>query len=780
MKMIELIKKPMYLLQGEVLVEGDAPLTVETANEKLKAAGKAPLQADSLSWEKAHQGTMAYGIMMNHNTSGSDKELKMKFDELTSHDITYVGIIQTAMASGMKEFPVPYVLTNCHNSLNAVGGTINEDDHFFGLSSAKKFGGIYVPAHQAVIHTYMREMYAGVGKMIMGSDSHTRYGALGTMAVGEGGPEIAKQLLKKTYDMSYPDVVGIYLEGAPVHGVGPQDVALAMIGAVFSNGFVKNAVMEFVGPGVSSMSIDFRNGIDVMTTETTCWTSIWRTDDKVKSFLTVHGRANDYKELNPGEVAGYDRIVRIDLSKIKPMIALPFHPSNAYTIEDVNANTLEILHHIEAEGKKALENPNIDFRLTDKLDNGRLRVNQGVIAGCSGGTFENIVSASRILDGQTIGDDYFTLSVYPGSQPVNLALLHEGAMEKLTLAGATMRTAFCGPCFGAGDTPANNGFSIRHTTRNFPNREGSKPGDGQISSVALMDSRSIAATARNNGFLTPATEIAYDDSEPKYEFARTVYDNRVYQGFGKANSEEEVIFGPNIAPWPEMQPLGEDILLRIATVILDPVTTTDELMPSGETSSLRSNPIKLSNFTLSRKDPSYLARTQEMKALEDKRVALNKEGKSMDELQDKLSFIGGSGDELNQKIAQTQIGTVVFARRPGDGSAREQAASGQKVLGGQANIAVQYATKRYRSNLLNWGMLPFTMDESHIDAIELNDYLYIPGIKSLVESGAEVIEGFLINESGKKEPITLKLEDLNQEERDVILAGSLINYYGKA
>lgn len=764
--MIELINEPVYLLENERLIlEDQKKILLEHVNSDVECL-----------WNKAYKGTMTYEILSKHNHSGNDKELQLKFDELASHDITYVGIIQTAMASGLEKFPVPYILTNCHNSLNAVGGTINEDDHLFGLSAAKKFGGIYVPPHQAVIHTYMREMQAGCGKLIMGSDSHTRYGPLGTLAVGEGGPEIAKQLLSQTYDMDYPEVVAIYLEGEPKHGVGPQDVALAIIGAVFSSGFVKNTVMEFVGPGLSKLSVDFRFGIDVMTTETTCWSSIWAVDEKVKDFLKTHGREKDYFDMKPKTLSAYSRAVKISLDKIKPMIALPFHPSNAYSIEEFNENSPEILAYIENEGRKILGNSKIDFRLMDKLEKGRLRVNQGVIAGCSGGTYENIVSAERILKGHFIGNDDFSLSIYPGSQPMNLHLMKTGVMQELILAGATTRTAFCGPCFGAGDTPANQGLSIRHTTRNFPNREGSKPGEGQISSVALMDARSIAATARNQGYLTPATEVEYDSSVPNYEFEKTVYENRVYQGFGNAKYTEEIIFGPNIAPWPTMEPLGEDILLKIASVILDPVTTTDELMPSGETSSLRSNPIKLSQFTLSRKDPLYLKRTQEMKILEDQRLKyLSGEG-DIKVLQDSINFLGILSEE---KVVNTQIGTAIFACCPGDGSAREQAASGQKVLGGQANIALQYATKRYRSNLLNWGMLPFTIDENQTKKITLGKYLYIPGIRKMIKEGKEEIIGFLIDENGEKEDITLRLEGVSEEEREVILAGCLINYYNK-
>jgi Aconitase A len=767
---LKLLNKPVYLLDNQQLVEGSSLVEV---NDQLTAANLPSLEDED--FKGAYTGTMTYRILKEHNHSGCDKDLRLKFDGLTSHDITYVGIIQTAIASGLKEFPMPYILTNCHNSLSAVGGTINQDDHVFGLSAAKKFGGIFVPAHLAVIHSYMREMYAGCGKMLMGSDSHTRYGALGTMAVGEGGPEIAKQLLSRTYDIAYPDVVGVYLTGAPKHGVGPQDVALAMIKAVFENEFVKNAAMEFVGPGVDALSVDFRNGIDVMTTETTCWSTIWKTDEKVKSYLKMHGREADYQELRPAALAKYDRMIVLDLSEIKPMIALPFHPSNGYTIEEFSANAKEILHLTEEKAKAALENQGLTLGLLDKLDSqGRFIVDQGVIAGCSGGTYENILEASRILKGASIGAGGFDLSVYAGSQPIQLDLMRKQALEELMLAGATIRTAFCGPCFGAGDTPGNQGLSIRHTTRNFPNREGSKPGEGQLASVALMDSRSIAATAKNQGVLTAADQIEYEPSLVEFHFDGDIYEKRVYQGFGKAVPAEELVFGPNIAAWPEMSALGEDLLLEVASVIHDPVTTTDELMPSGETSSLRSNPIRLSQFTLSRKDPNYLGRTQRVKNWEDERLKGLQEGGALYTLAEAMGEIG---EAVQENLARTQLGTVVVSIRPGDGSAREQAASGQKVLGGLANVAVEYATKRYRNNLINWGMLPLQLPEEVLQKIEVGQYIYIPGIRQMIEERKKEIPGYLVRGGAEREEVMFTVGDLNEEECEILLAGSLINYY---
>ncbi|SMC70609.1 hydratase [Sporomusa malonica] len=777
--MVQLTKAGVFLVKGHLTVEDTGAVTVEQVNSKLAGAGLPGLRLDRIDREAAKQATMACQIFGSHNTANDSRNLKLRFDALASHDITYVGIIQTACASGLKEFPVPYVLTNCHNSLCAVGGTINEDDHLFGLAAAKKFGGIFVPAHQAVIHQYMREMMAGCGKMILGSDSHTRYGALGTMAIGEGGGELVKQLVKRTYDIAYPEVVAVYLEGKPLPGVGPQDVALAIIGAVFNSGYVKNKVMEFVGPGIANLSVDFRNGIDVMTTETTCLSSIWQTDEQVTDFYRIHGRPDAYSKLEPGEVSYYDGMVKVDLSRIRPMIAMPFHPSNVWTIDEMNQNGADILRQIEIEGQRQLENPKLQFSLTDKLVNGRLRADQAVVAGCAGGTFENIVAMAQILGPTSIGDDAFSLSVYPASQPVNLELINNKSIESLMLAGATIRTAFCGPCFGAGDVPVHNGFSIRHTTRNFPNREGSKPDSGQIASVALMDARSIAATAVNGGRLTPATEIADVLKPVPYTFNKQVYEKRVYQGFGKAKPEVELVFGPNIANWPEIRPLPVNLLLRVTSVIHDPVTTTDELIPSGETSSYRSNPYKLAEFTLSRKDPAYVGRAKEAQALETKRqrVAAGQVDAEVERVFNSvLPYSGYSIEQLQQFIQETGIGTVIFARKPGDGSAREQAASCQRVLGGDANIALEYATKRYRSNLINWGMLPFTISEGEQDKLAVGDYLYIPGILQAVQSGAETVDSIVISTSGTK-TLKLKLENLSKDDRDIIIAGCLMNYY---
>ncbi len=717
----------------------------------------------------ARRGTMAYSILTAHNTSGNDEKLRIKFDALASHDITYVGIIQTARASGLTEFPIPYVLTNCHNSLCAVGGTINEDDHLFGLSAAKKYGGNYVPAHQAVIHQYMREMMAGCGKMILGSDSHTRYGALGTMAIGEGGPELVKQLLGRTYDVDMPRVAGIYLEGEPAPGVGPQDVALAIIGAVFEGGFVKNKVMEFIGPGIAGLSMDFRNGIDVMTTETTCLSSIWMTDERTEEYLALHGRAGDYKKLSPAPVAYYDCLVRVDLSAVRPMIALPFHPSNAYTIEEFNKNAGDILRGVEKYAAQALGR-SID--LTCKLHNGRLLIDQGVIAGCAGGSFENLLAASAILDGRSIGNGDFALSVYPASQPVFLGLMRSGAVSGLFEAGVTVRTAFCGPCFGAGDVPANNSLSIRHSTRNFPNREGSKPGDGQIAAVALMDARSIAATAANGGLLTPATDIDYDAPRTNYQFDDTVYKNRCYFGFGKAQKELPLRFGPNIADWPEMSPLTDDLILKVVCKIDDPVTTTDELIPSGETSSYRSNPLRLAEFTLSRKAPGYVAKAKELHRAEKARLAGEEPFAFAPGLRE--AFETARTVKPGLDAMTTGIGSTIFAVKPGDGSAREQAASCQKVLGGWANFANEYATKRYRSNLINWGMLPFVIDGE--PAFEDGDFLFIPGIRSAVEGCRDVVNAYILRD-GRAESFTMKLSGLTGDERKIILDGCLINFY---
>lgn len=779
--MIQLTKSGVFLLKGQIPVEDTGAVSAAEIDGRLAEAGLPGLQLENINKEAARQGTIACQIFTSHNTADGVRNLKLRFDALTSHDITYVGIIQTACASGLKEFPVPYVLTNCHNSLCAVGGTINEDDHLFGLSAAKKFGGIFVPTHQAVIHQYMREMMAGCGKMILGSDSHTRYGALGTLAIGEGGGELVKQLVRRTYDIAYPEVIAVYLEGKPVPGVGPQDVALAIIGAVFKSGFVKNKVMEFVGPGISNLSVDYRNGIDVMTTETTCLSSIWRTDEQVADFYRIHGRPEAYSRIEPEEISYYDGMVRVDLSRIRPMIAMPFHPSNVWTIEELNQNGADILRQVEMEGQKQLENPNLPFKLTDKLVNGRLQADQGVVAGCAGGTFENIVAMAQIVGQKAIGDDAFALSVYPSSQPVNLELIHNRTIETLILAGATIRTAFCGPCFGAGDVPVHNGFSIRHTTRNFPNREGSKPDNGQIASVALMDARSIAATALNGGRLTPATEVGDVFTPVPYTFNKKVYDNRVYQGFGKAMPNEELIFGPNIANWPVIRPLPQNLLLRVASVIHDPVTTTDELIPSGETSSYRSNPYKLAEFTLSRKDPAYVGRAKAVRALELKRQNLEdgqRDAEVENIAQTILPYSRYSPEQLQEFINDTGFGTVIFARKPGDGSAREQAASCQRVLGGDANIAVEYATKRYRSNLINWGMLPFTVVEEEQGKLAVGDYLYIPDIRQAVQSGAEALNGIIISESGTQ-TLTLKLENLSMDDREIMLAGCLMNYYNR-
>lgn len=724
-----------------------------------------------LSKEEASKNTIAYGILKDHNTSGNMEKLQIKFDKLTSHDITFVGIIQTARASGLEKFPVPYVLTNCHNSLCAVGGTINEDDHMFGLTCAKKYGGVYVPPHQAVIHQYAREMLAGGGKMILGSDSHTRYGALGTMAMGEGGPELVKQLLSQTYDINMPGVVAVYLKGCPRPGVGPQDVALAIIGEVFANGYVKNKVMEFVGPGVENLSADFRIGIDVMTTETTCLSSIWKTDAKIEEFYAIHGRSEDYKELKPGDVAYYDGMIEIDLDEIKPMIAMPFHPSNTYTIDELKANLLDILDDVEKKAQVSLDGK-VDFSLREKVVDGKLYVDQGIIAGCAGGGFENICAAADILKGSSIGYDAFTLSVYPASTPIYMELAKNGTLAVLLETGAVVKTAFCGPCFGAGDTPANNAFSIRHTTRNFPNREGSKIQNGQISSVALMDARSIAATAANKGFLTSAEEYTGGYTNPKYYFDKTIYENRVFDSKGIADPSVEIQFGPNIKDWPKMPALAENLILKVVSEIHDPVTTTDELIPSGETSSFRSNPLGLAEFTLSRKDPAYVGRAKEVKVAQEAIDAGECPVKVLPELTEVLDKIDDKFPGI--KEGDYGVGSTIFAVKPGDGSAREQAASCQKVLGGWANIANEYATKRYRSNLINWGMLPFLIPEGELP-FKNGDYLYVPGIRKAVEEKSEVITVYTVGESGLKE-FTVTLGELTDDEREIILKGCLINY----
>ena len=764
--MIKLYDGGAYLVNGtELIPDGADALTAVKSK-----TGK------EVSQQEASKQTIAYGILEEHNTSGNMEKLKIKFDKLTSHDITFVGIIQTARASGLEKFPIPYVLTNCHNSLCAVGGTINEDDHMFGLTCAKKYGGVYVPPHQAVIHQFAREMLAGGGKMILGSDSHTRYGALGTMAMGEGGPELVKQLLCQTYDINMPGVVCVYLKGEPVMGVGPQDVALAIIGAVFGNGYVKNKVMEFVGPGVSALSADFRIGIDVMTTETTCLSSIWRTDDEIKDFYDIHGRSEEYKELNPGEVAYYDGVIEIDLSKIRPMIAMPFHPSNTYTIEELNANLTDILHDVEKRAAVSLDNA-VPYSLQDKVVNGKFMVDQGIIAGCAGGGFENICAAADILKGKYIGSDGFTLSVYPASMPVYMELIKNGCAATIMETGAVMKTAFCGPCFGAGDTPANNAFSIRHSTRNFPNREGSKLQNGQISSVALMDARSIAATAANKGQLTAATEFDGEIGKYKYHYDANIYANRVFDSKGVADPSVEIQFGPNIKDWPAMVALTDNLVLKVVSEIHDPVTTTDELIPSGETSSYRSNPLGLAEFTLSRKDPQYVGRAKEVQAAEKAREAMiagqetEKPCQILPEIKPVMDKIKETFPELTHETFG--IGSTIFAVKPGDGSAREQAASCQKVLGGWANIANEYATKRYRSNLINWGMLPFLIPEGELPFENL-DYIFIPDIKKAVEEKWDEIKAYVVKDELVE--FTMTLGGLTDEEREIILKGCLINY----
>ena len=762
--MIKLYNQGAYLLNGLELVE-------DTNDAKALIAAKT---GKTVNKEEAAKETIAYGILEAHNTSSNMDRLKIKFDKLTSHDITFVGIIQTARASGLEKFPIPYVLTNCHNSLCAVGGTINEDDHMFGLTCAKKYGGVYVPPHQAVIHQFAREMLAGGGKMILGSDSHTRYGALGTMAMGEGGPELVKQLLNKTYDIKMPGVVAIYLDGEPMLGVGPQDVALAIIGATFANGYVNNKVMEFVGPGVEKLSADFRIGIDVMTTETTCLSSIWKTDDTIKEFYEIHGRSEDYKELNPGAVAYYDGVVYVDLSKIKPMIAMPFHPSNTYTIDEVNANLKDILHDVEQRALVSLDGA-VDYSLQDKIRDGKLYVEQGIIAGCAGGGFENICAAADIIRGKNIGSGAFTFSVYPASTPIFMELVRNGAVADLMAAGTIVKTAFCGPCFGAGDTPANNAFSIRHSTRNFPNREGSKLQSGQISSVALMDARSIAATAANKGFLTSAADVMdIEYKAPKYHFDSSIYANRVFDSKGVADPSVEIQFGPNIKDWPAMSALPENIVLKVVSEIHDPVTTTDELIPSGETSSYRSNPLGLAEFALSRKDPAYVGRAKEVQKAQKAIEAGTCPLEALEELKPVMDVIRAQYPEAGK--GNIGVGSTIFAVKPGDGSAREQAASCQKVLGGWANIANEYATKRYRSNLINWGMLPFITEEDH-EALSFKngDYIFVPDVRKAVEEKQDVIKAFVVGDELKE--ITLKLGDLTDNEREIILKGCLINYY---
>lgn len=752
MNMVKLYDGGVYLVNGtEIVPEAAAPETYQK--------------------DTAKQGTIAYSILKAHNTAEDMQNLRLKFDALASHDITFVGIIQTARASGMEKFPIPYVLTNCHNSLCAVGGTINEDDHVFGLSAARKYGGIYVPPHMAVIHQYMREAMAGCGKMILGSDSHTRYGALGTMAIGEGGGELVKQLLENTYDVAYPGVVAVYLTGKPRPGVGPQDIALAIIGAVFKNGYVKNKVMEFVGPGIKSMTTDYRNGVDVMTTETTCLTSVWCTDDDTKAYLAKHGRADDYRELKPADVTYYDGLVYVDLSTVKPMIALPFHPSNAFEIDELNANLGDILREVEKEAARLTEGKDIEFSLTDKITPKGLQVQQGIIAGCAGGTYTNVMAAAHILKGAQCGQGEFTLDVYPSSQPVFMDLLAKDAISDLMATGAIVKTAFCGPCFGAGDTPANNALSIRHATRNFPNREGSKPGAGQLSAVALMDARSIAATAANGGILTSAEKYADDYEVPEYNYDDSSYRARIYNGFGKAEPEDKLIYGPNIKDWPEQEALAQNILLRVCSKIMDKVTTTDELIPSGETSSYRSNPLGLAEFTLSRRDPGYVQRAKAVRALEKARLA--GEAQSDEALKNALGKVKNILSDVDEKTIE--IGSVIYCVKPGDGSAREQAASCQRVLGGLANICSEYATKRYRSNVMNWGMLPFQMKKE--PAFEIGDYILVPNVLDAMDGDMQSIKAYVLGDEVKE--IELYIAPMTEDEKKIVKAGCLINFNRK-
>ena len=755
--MIKLSNNGVYIVNGKVFEDG--------ADIKERLVG----EGVNITKEEAKKNTLSYGILEAHNKSEDMKSLKLKFDCLASHDITFVGIVQTAVASGIKQFPVPYALTNCHNSLCAVGGTINEDDHMFGLSSAKKFGGMYVPPNLAVIHQFAREVLAGGGRMILGSDSHTRYGALGTMAIGEGGPELVKQLLGQTYDVACPEVVAVRLTGEPVKGVGPQDIALAIIGEVFEKGYVNNKIMEFIGDGIKHLSVDYRIGIDVMTTETTCLSSIWETDEKVKEFYEIHQRPQDYKELKLTDPAYYDGLIEVDLSKIRPMIAMPFHPSNTYLIDEVNKNPKDILHEVEEKAKISF-GKDIKFSLMDKIKNGRIQVDQGIIAGCAGGGFENLCAAADILKGKYIGNDEFSMSLYPASQPIYIELVRNGTVATLMETGAVVKSAFCGPCFGAGDVPANGAFSIRHSTRNFPSREGSKPGSGQMASVALMDARSIAATAANKGRLTSACEIDVEYSNPKYFYDGKIYDNRVFNGVGKPDFSAELKYGPNIVPWPKMEKLADDILIKIVSEIHDPVTTTDELIPSGETSSYRSNPLGLAEFTLSRKDPDYVGEAKKVRNMEEER--LNGKAFTDDKLNEAIAILQAYDDDFKPEL--TEIGSAIYAVKPGDGSAREQAASCQRVLGGLANIAKSYATKRYRSNVMNWGMIPFIYEDENIP-FHKGDFLYIKGIKSVIEKGESTVNAVIVNENGTKE-IELSLGAMTDEEKDIIVSGCLINY----
>lgn len=756
--MVQLSDIGVYVVDGEMVKSSDKSISY---------------QSRILKAEELKRNTLAYDIIERHNKSEDMEHLQLSFDAIASHDITYVGVVQTAKASGMEEFPVPYILTNCHNSLCAVGGTLNEDDHMFGLSVAKKYGGIFVPPHQAVIHQYMREMYASCGSMILGSDSHTRYGVLGTLGIGEGGGELVKQLLCKSYDISYPDVIGVHMTGKPKLGVGPQDVALAIIRKVFKNGFVKNKIMEFFGEGISNLSVDYRNGIDVMTTETACLSSIWETDEKTKEYYEVHGRAEGYKEMKLTQAAYYDGLIEVDLSSVKPMIALPFHPSNAYEINELNANLEDILRETEKTITALYQESKVGFNLLSKVKNGKLCADQGVIAGCAGGTYENIVDASTILNDKFIGNDVFSLSVYPASQPIMLELIKNNSFASLTKAGAIMRTAFCGPCFGAGDVPANDNLSIRHTTRNFPNREGSKPDQGQLSCVALMDARSIAATAMNGGVITPATELDLGSGESKYFFDGSVYENRVYNGYRNPRPDEKLVYGPNIVDWPEIGKLEDTILLKVCSFIEDPVTTTDELIPSGDTSTFRSNPIKLSEFTLSRKDPKYVGKAKYIQELEYARIAGDNPLEQSAELKEICDTIKKVPEFEELSMKNIGLGSVIYAKKPGDGSAREQAASCQRVLGGCANISIEYATKRYRSNLINWGMIPFVLKEQ--PNFKNDDYILIPNIRAAIKEGKEKIQAFTI--SHEIQEFYLQIGDLTENEKQIILDGCLINNY---
>ncbi len=762
--MIKLWNTGAYLLNGQEIIrdDGNAAAAVESKTGR------------KITKEQAKKGTMAYSVINRHNASGDDENLKIKFDSLTAHDITYVGIIQTARASGMEKFPLPFVMTNCHNSLCAVGGTINEDDHMFALSAAKKYGGIFVPPNMAVIHSFNREMMSGCGRMILGSDSHTRYGALGTMGVGEGGGELAKQLLGSTYDLKRPDVVAVYLTGKPQKGVGPQDVALSIIGSVYKNGYVKNKVMEFVGDGVGNLNVEFRNGVDVMTTETACWSSIWRTDEQVRDYYEVHGRPGDYREIKPQDVAYYDGLVYVDLSTIQPSIALPFHPSNVYTIAELKANALDIFHQVQADAAKRFDNPDLDFNLASKVRNGEIFVDQGIVAGCSGGTYDNVIDVADIVDGKSIGNGTFKMSVYPASQPEYLELVKNGTIAKLMSAGIVVRSCFCGPCFGAGDTPANHEFSIRHTTRNFPNREGSKPNEGQLSFVALMDARSIAATAVNGGKLTAATEIDATFTKPKYYFDKSIYDKRVYNGVGKPMPEVSLKFGPNIKDWPAIPSLTDDLLLKVVSYITDPVTTTDELIPSGETSSFRSNPLRLAEFTLGRKDAAYVGKAKEVQKSEVIREKGSDPAETSEEIKtvyDKIRTIKGF-EKIDAK--NVGIGSAIFANKPGDGSAREQAASCQKVLGGWANFAKEYATKRYRSNMINWGLIPFVIDGDPV--FQKDEFVFVPGLKNAILEGRQEIAAYAVGTAVRK--FTVSVGSLTEEEKKILVTGCLINFNG--